>query len=114
MTIAKNGPKLKPPSPLDTERNSFYADGASWKNAPLASLGNPYPLHLSRPLINRTGLTDRFDFDMKFKPNMAGAEGPDGESIFTAIEEQLGLHVEPAKAPIETIVIDEIQRPGDN
>ncbi|MEO5926623.1 MAG: TIGR03435 family protein [Bryobacteraceae bacterium] len=114
MTIARGGVKLKPPSPLETERSSFNAGGAVWQNAPLDVLGNPFPLHLDRPLVNRTGLTGRYDFAMKFKISLQEAQGVDGESIFTAIEEQLGLRVEPTRAELETLVVDQMTRPSDN
>jgi bla regulator protein blaR1 len=114
LTIAKGGVKLRPPTPFETERSTFSADGATWQNAPLDILGNPFPLHLDRPLVNRTGLPGRYDFAMKFKLSLSEADGLDGESIFTAIEEQLGLHVEPTKAPLETLVVDKIARPTEN
>jgi uncharacterized protein (TIGR03435 family) len=114
MTIAKGGHKLKPPSPFAQERSTFAADGAIWQSASLDILGAPFPLHLSRPLINRTGLDGRFDFAMKFKLSLEEAQGLDGESIFTAMEEQLGLHVEPGRAMVETVVVDRITLPSDN
>jgi uncharacterized protein (TIGR03435 family) len=114
MTVAKGGTKLKPPSPFPTERINFLADGALWQNAPLDILGNPFPLHLDRPLLNRTGLAERYDFELKFKLSLEEGQGLNGESIFTAIEEQLGLHVEPARAAIDVLVVDHAERPGEN
>ncbi len=114
MTVSKGGPKLKPPSPFPTERSTFNADGAVWQNAALDILGNPFPLHLDRPLVNRTGLDGRYDFAMKFQLSLEEAKGLDGESIFTAMEEQLGLHVEPARAIVDVLVVDGVRRPGEN
>jgi uncharacterized protein (TIGR03435 family) len=114
MTIAKGGVKLKPPTPLNSERSNFNADGAVWLNAPLDILGNPFPLHLAQPLVNRTGLNGRYDFELKFKISLAEAEGLDGESIFTAIEEQLGLHVQPEHAAVDVLVVERVQQPGEN
>jgi bla regulator protein blaR1 len=114
MTIAKGGAKLKPPTPFDSERSTFNADGAVWQNAPLDILGNPFPLHLDRPLVNRTGLTGRYDFELKFKLSLTEAQGLDGESIYTAMEEQLGLHVQPDRAAVEVLVVEQIRRPGEN
>jgi uncharacterized protein (TIGR03435 family) len=39
---------------------------------------------------------------------------PNGPSIFTAVEEQLGLHLESQKAPVETLVIDRVEKPSEN
>lgn len=114
MTIAKGGAKLQPPSQVPTERSTFHAEGGRWQNAPLDLLGNPFPLHLDRPLVNRTGLTGRYDFEMKFRPSPTEATGLEGESVFTMLEEQLGLHVEPARAALEVLVVDEVRRPGEN
>jgi uncharacterized protein (TIGR03435 family) len=59
-----------------------------------------------RPVIDRTGLTGTFDIDLKWS-----VTGDDGPSIFTALQEQLGLKLEPSKSPFEVIVIDSVQRP---
>ncbi|MEI9814430.1 MAG: TIGR03435 family protein [Acidobacteriota bacterium] len=114
MTIAKGGVKLKPPTPFDSERSTFQADGAVWLNAPLDILGNPFPLHLARPLVNRTGLAGRYDFELKFKLSLEEAQGLDGESIFTAMEEQLGLHVQPDRAAVDVLIVEHVQQPGEN
>ena len=114
MTVAKSGAKLKPPTPLPTETSTFNATGAIWKNAPLTVLANPFPLHFARPLLNRTGLDGRYDFELKFQPSPTEAIGLDGESVFTVLEEQLGLHVEPTRALIETLVVDQVTRPTEN
>ncbi len=114
MTIAKGGAKLKPPTPLETERSTFHAEGGLWQNAPLDILANPFPLHLDRPLLNRTGLTGRYDFSLKFRPSPTEALGMDGESVFTFLEEQLGLHVEPGKAELDTLVVEAVKQPSEN
>ena len=59
-----------------------------------------------RPVVDRTGLTGTFDIDLKWS-----ATGDDGPSIFTALQEQLGLKLEPSKGPFEVVVIDAIRRP---
>jgi uncharacterized protein (TIGR03435 family) len=114
MTIAKGGVKLKPPTPLESERSTFHAEGGQWLNAPLDILGNPFPLHLDRPLLNRTGLTGRYDFSLRFRPSPTDAVGIEGESVFTILEEQLGLHVEPGRAELETLVVDGAGQPNEN
>jgi uncharacterized protein (TIGR03435 family) len=59
-----------------------------------------------RPVVDRTGLTGTFDIDLKWS-----VTGDDGPSIFTALQEQLGLKLEPSKSPFEVVVIDSVQRP---
>ena len=81
-------------------------------------------------VLDKTELTDRFNFVMEFVldenspgPGVPGAELPAppqpadiprAATIFTAIEEQLGLRLEPARAPREFIVIDRVERPSPN
>lgn len=65
---------------------------------------------LGRPVVDRTGLTGVFDVDLKW----AAEQTPDapGPSLFTAIQEQLGLKLEPQRAPVEVLVIDRIEKPS--
>jgi len=72
-----------------------------------------------RMVIDRTGLTGRFDIELKWTPdNLAAgpaatgtATVPDGASVFTAIQEQLGLKLEPQRGAVEFLVIDSIEQP---
>jgi len=89
---------------------------------------------LDRIVINKTGITGKFDFYMEFVPDEttaglnslrvgggepafpqpASTDPPGGPSIFTAIQEQLGLKLESAKGPREFLVIDRVERPTEN
>ena len=84
-----------------------------------ANLGT---LNLGRPVQDQTGLAGRYDLKLDFAPVQLSAtpsqEGvasePVGPDIFTAIQEQLGLKLKPATGPVETLVIDHIERPSPN
>jgi uncharacterized protein (TIGR03435 family) len=81
-------------------------------------------------VINKTGLTGKYDFTLKWTPEAGmgasgpGAAGPNadagvpsdtaGPSLFTAMQEELGLKVESSKAPVDTIVIDSVEMPSEN
>ena len=65
-----------------------------------------------RPVLDRTGLTGRYDIDLEW--SRAGAEQPDGVSIFTAVQEQLGLKLESTTALLDVVVIDRFERPSEN
>ncbi|HXA52340.1 MAG TPA: M56 family metallopeptidase [Candidatus Acidoferrum sp.] len=86
-------------------------------------------LIVDRPVIDRTGIQDRFDFDVEFAPEQAPtAFRPPGDPpppppasteeptarIYTAFEEKLGLKLESAKGPREYVVIDHVERPTRN
>lgn len=84
-------------------------------------------LVLDRPVIDQTGIAKRFDIHLEFSrdeatPGLNGpapdapaaASDPTGPTIFTAIQEQLGLKLVTAKGPIELLVIDHIEKPSAN
>jgi uncharacterized protein (TIGR03435 family) len=83
---------------------------------------------LDRPVIDRTGLTDRYDFTLNWRPDefqfprasaaqraSAVAAGADAlPDLFTAVQEQLGLKLDTTKAPVDVLVIDKVSKPSDN
>jgi len=77
---------------------------------------------LHRTIVDQTGLTGAYDFTLQWTPDNlpasptgdAQASDPTGPTIFTAVQEQLGLKLESSKGPVKTIVIDHIEPPSDN
>jgi uncharacterized protein (TIGR03435 family) len=70
---------------------------------------------LDRPVIDRTGLTGRFDIHLEFaSTDLLDAADTSQPSIFTAIQEQLGLKLANATGPVDVHVIDHIERPSEN
>ena len=74
-----------------------------------------------RPVINKTGITGKFDFHLEYAPDETtptlppdDSSVPTAPSIFTAIQQQLGLKLEPTKGPRDFLVIDHIERPSAN
>ena len=77
-----------------------------------------------RAVQDRTGATGAFDFELQFTPDPAAFPAPQGAataavnddrpSLFTAIQEQLGLKLESTTAPVEVLVIDRVERPTDD
>jgi uncharacterized protein (TIGR03435 family) len=71
-------------------------------------------LMTGRFVMDATGLSGQYDIDLKWTPDQgAGNAGTpaDGASLFTAIQEQLGLRLEPRQAPINVLVIESAERP---
>jgi uncharacterized protein (TIGR03435 family) len=65
--------------------------------------------------VDKTGLTGKYDFTLDYVPvAKAATDDSGGPSIFTALQEQLGLKLEPAKAPMDVLVIDSVERPTAN
>ena len=88
-----------------------------------ANLSRNYTSDLGRTVIERTGLTGTFDVHLTWSIDpLAGPAAPDtasppdlaGPSLFTALQDQLGLRLESAKGPVEVLVIDHIEKPSEN
>ena len=79
-----------------------------------------------RMVVDKTGLMGKYDFMLKWTPDMSlGAAGrperegdvpvdPSGPSLFTALQEELGLKLDATKGPVDTIVIDSVEMPSEN
>ena len=84
---------------------------------PLTELASFLGSNLDRIVIDRTGLTGRFDVELSWKGSPlrrapdATPSANDGPSIFTAVQEQLGLRLESARGPVEHLVIESAERP---
>jgi len=92
---------------------TYEAQGTSIDAFAKIVLGN-----LDRPVINKTRVRGLFDVHLQYAPERAdpapGVSGPAGPSIFTALQQQLGLKLVPAKGPGEFLVIDSVERPSEN
>ena len=123
MVIGKHGPKLKESAADAVFANRQGGPGQSIHmtavHNTMVQLGNIISVYAGRPVIDKTGLTKAYDFTMEFtSEGPRGPTGPPGDqaapSIFTALEEQLGLKLEPQKRPTEILVIDRAERPSEN
>jgi uncharacterized protein (TIGR03435 family) len=65
---------------------------------------------LDRPVVDMTGIKGVYDFTLNWAPSDAGADGRSGASIFTALQEQLGLKLEPRKIPFRLVVVDHVEK----
>ena len=86
------------------------------RGVPLADFLRTLSLFAGRAVIDTTGLKDRFDLTLKWTPDEPGNVGAlsDGTSIFTAVQEQLGLKLEPRQAPMNVFVIESAERPMED
>ena len=69
---------------------------------------------VGRPVVNATNLTDSFDWELTWAPDPSDAGALDAVSIFTALQEQLGLKLEPSRGPVDVLVVDSVERPTEN
>jgi len=143
LVVAKGGSKLKEAMPGYTYTNGIkgpdgVAHGGMMRMSrgevtgqalAVESLVNMLSRQLQRTVIDKTGLTGKYDFTLQWTeessdPMFKGGDGsqqkaepaPDatGPSIFTALQEQLGLKLQSAKGPVETLVIDHVEMPSEN
>lgn len=103
MTPAKNA---KPGSHMNTHNTELVAEGVT-----MDTFARYLNSNLEMPVLDKTGLTGAFDFKMEW----AGSDPSDDRpSLFTALQEQLGLRLESAKVPYSAVVIDHAEKPGEN
>jgi uncharacterized protein (TIGR03435 family) len=114
LTIAKGGHRLKEYKGDDDTLILLRGEVATFKPASVESFATSFPLRLDRPVVDKTGLTGRFEFELRLKSTPEGTTGPSGESIFTAVEEQLGLKMEAQDAMVPVITIASVDRPSEN
>lgn len=69
---------------------------------------------VDRAVVNKTGLTGKYDIDLKWTTDDRQGTPDAGPSIFTALEEQLGLKLMPTKGPVDVLVVDHVERPSEN
>ena len=80
----------------------------------LNEFANTLASYVGRPVIDRTGLDGLFEFELSWlqaNQTFAPASANDGPSLFTALQEQLGLKLEPNRGPVEVLVIESVERP---
>ena len=70
---------------------------------------------VGRSVLDKTGLTGKYDLHLKWTEDLTNAPASDPlPSIFTALQEQLGLRLQPNKGPVKTLVVDHLDRPPEN
>jgi uncharacterized protein (TIGR03435 family) len=119
LVLAKGGSKLKSSTvpPVGPCRVKSRSDGTlSLRNCWMAGIAHFLLNPSGRQVVDKTGLTGRYDVDFHWTPDNAPADSPlaGGPSIFTAIQEQLGLKLMPSTAPLDVLVIDSAEKPRAN
>jgi bla regulator protein blaR1 len=141
LVIAKKGPKLRPsqmdgPSPLIQGHRGLRMMGRGYvvgQGVPIELMPQVLSDLLGRTVVDKTGLTGNYDFTLKWTPDEVQTAifnktyvggNPDidnaplldssGPSIFTALQEQLGLKLELQKSRAQILVIDHVEKPSEN
>jgi uncharacterized protein (TIGR03435 family) len=113
LTVAKGGAKVKA---VATPGEQLGFRGGVGHNRGFAVTMPMFAKELERligrPVLDKTGLEGKYDYVLEWSAD-SDATGT-GPSVFTALQEQLGLRLESVKAPTDTLVIDHIERPSQN
>jgi len=113
LVIGKNGPKLKQSTVGPAEATgAARLDGIRSNRMQMNRLAALLSRMTRMPVLDRTGLTGFYQFDLRYANEVSQApdENPAGPSIFTAVQEQLGLKLESKKGPIEVLVLDHAEK----
>jgi uncharacterized protein (TIGR03435 family) len=109
LVVAKGGPKVQLREHSgDWGQNPFHMPGKGklvGTEVTTAMLAKVLANQLGHPVKDETGLSGVFDFQLAWSPD----QNTEGASLFTAVQEQLGLKLEGRKAPVEVVVIDRIE-----
>ncbi len=112
LTVARSGPKLQRAEHPDNSSWNWGRGRAIFKGANMDSFATTLSGILDRPVIDRTGIPGAFDFKLEWAPDDAADSSK--PSLFSAIQEQLGLKLEAQRLPVEILVIDRAEKPGEN
>jgi uncharacterized protein (TIGR03435 family) len=116
LVIASGGLKMK--AAANESPSSGYNDGHIVATADsVVSLADYLSRFVGRIVVDKTGLADKkYDFTLDWASDLQSeqADADAGPSIFTALQEQLGLKLIPAKGPVKILVIDHMERPSAN
>ena len=132
MMAAARGRGAPPPPPAPGERMPcgmrMFPGNLSGGSSSIAQLTNVLARFVNRTVVDQTGLAGNYDLDLQWTPDQMpqgrgdpppGAPAlpsidPNGPSIFTAVQEQLGLKLESTKGPVSVVVIDRVEHPTED
>jgi uncharacterized protein (TIGR03435 family) len=116
LVVAKGGAKLGP-----VEQSGSFVN--TWDNRfdlqmsdSVATLAEELSKVVGRDIVDKTGIAGRYHLILNWTPDDAAGTGsdPSSPSLFTALEEQLGLKLEPAKGPVQVLIVDHVEMPSSN
>ena len=129
LTLTKNGSKLHEAKPGDSYDKAYklpngapagtglHSDAAgeiTGQAVTMADITRWLSRQTGRTVLDKTGLTGKYDFTLKWNADDSETAGDGGLSIYAAVQQQLGLKLDSGKGPVEIVVIDHAERPSVN
>jgi bla regulator protein BlaR1 len=127
LVIGKSGLKVHEVEHEGKSWTRFGRGSLNGHEVSMSALADALSGRLGRPVVDSTGIKGFFDVNLEWTPDQSQPRGPKesvepvpaddgagGPTIFTALQEQLGLKLEPRKGPVEILVIDRIEKPSEN
>ena len=102
-------PPPEPDQPATCE--SEISDRIKGRGQPMSALARMLTAFVQRRVVDRTGLSGGFDFDLQFEAAASGPTVDAAGNVITALQEQLGLRLESTRAPVEFVVVDKVESP---
>jgi uncharacterized protein (TIGR03435 family) len=113
LVIGKNGPKLQPAN--SSGANPASAGRIAANHMSMQGLATLLSRFERRTIVDMTGLQGEFTVHLEWTPATAAVDNPPGASVFTAVQEQLGLKLESRKGPLDVLVVDHAEKtPAEN
>jgi uncharacterized protein (TIGR03435 family) len=115
LVVAKGGLKLKPLPPDQRPGGGRFVRGEIALNGrSVATLAHFLTQFAGRSVVDKTSLAGNYDIDLKWTPDDQQGTPDAGPTLFTALQEQLGLKLISAKGPVQVLVVDHAERPSEN
>jgi uncharacterized protein (TIGR03435 family) len=126
LIVGKDGPKFQQSKPDARSETAIpgmctvlinRAGVTKRQGCSMATLAGILRYSTGRTVLDKTGLSGNFDYELHWTPEDATPEEAvnySGPSIFNAVQEQLGLKLEPSTAPLDVLVIDSAEKPTPN
>jgi uncharacterized protein (TIGR03435 family) len=126
LVVAKGGPKMQEDTTSPRQRIGVTGGGKimAEKSSTAALAGLLGGIVTGRPVVDKTGLASTYKFTLQWTPAVgergllpspdAAPLDPNGPSLFSALQEQLGLRLQSAKGPVDSLVIEKAEKPTEN
>ena len=121
LEVDKHGPKMERADPGDSDTNTSTSNTGrvriDVKRTGMDAFAQILARKMDLPVVNQTGLTGIFNFNLRWTLDSAppsDRQTADNVSIYAALPEQLGLRLRAAKAPVEVLAIDHVEKPTPN